>query len=337
MRRTARIAAIVALLMTGWAGAQADETSLLFATTEPAGSDDTMKVFSPWVQRIAESTNNAVKIDLREGIAIANASNIYDRVQSDVMQIGILIPSLIGGKFPLTDVSGLPFLTEDSVNASAAFWRLYKTGALDTEYKDIAPLGFGLFPPQDVMLSKTPATLDNLQGLRIRVVGKLSSELVERLGGTPLVLDPSDQYTALERHTIDGVISSWMSMAPLHLIDVTNYHIETSLGTAMFIVFMAKPKFDSLPASVKQALLANSGESLSRAIGTGFEGRATASKAIAVANPTKHTIVQLSAAQSAKWSQAITPTIDAWTASHPGGAELLASYRRILADVKAGK
>ena len=337
MRRIAATIAIVASLATGWSVARADETSLLFATTEPAGSDDSMKVFSPWTQKIAEATNNAVKIDLREGIAIANSTNIYDRVQSDVMQIGILIPSLIGGKFPLTDVAGLPFLTDDSVNASAAFWRLYKTGALDTDYKDIVPLGFGLFPPQDVMLSKVPATLDNLQGLRIRVVGKLSSELIERLGGTPLVLDPSDQYTALERHTIDGVISSWMSLAPLHLIDVTSYHVETSLGTGMFIVFMSRAKFNSLPANVRQALEANSGESLSRAIGIGFEARATASRAQALASPSKHTIVQLSPAQSAKWAQTITPTIDAWTASHPGGAELLASYRRILADVKAGK
>jgi TRAP-type C4-dicarboxylate transport system substrate-binding protein len=206
MRRIAAIVAVIAGLVVVWSpDGWAEGVSLLFATTEPAGSDDTMRVFSPWTQRIADATDHAVRIDLREGVAIANATNIYDRVQSDVMQIGILIPSLIGGKFPLTDVSGLPFLSEDSVNASAAFWRLYKTGALDAEYKDITPLGFGLFPPQDVMLLKTPMTLDNLQGLRIRVVGKLSSELVERLGATPLVLDPSDQYTALERHTIDGV------------------------------------------------------------------------------------------------------------------------------------
>jgi TRAP-type C4-dicarboxylate transport system substrate-binding protein len=331
------VALIAALLTSAARLAAADTTNLIFATTEPAGSDDSMRVFSPWADSIGKAANGSLHIDLREGFAIANSTNIYDRVQSDVVQIGILIPSLIGGKFPLTDVAGLPFVTQDSTNASIAFWRLYKTGAFDQEYKDIVPLGFGLFPPQDVQLVKAPATLDNLNGLRLRVVGKLSSELVTRLGATPLVIDPSDQYTALERHTVDGVLSSWMSMGPLHLTDVTGYHIETSLGTGMFIIFMAHGKFASLPAATQQAILANSGESLSRAIGQGFEARAAASRAPAAADPAKHTIVQLSPAQTAEWAKAINPVIDEWTASHPGGAELLATYRKLIADVTAGK
>ena len=91
---------------------RADTTNLIFATTEPAGSDDSMRVFSPWAAQIGKATNDAIHIDLREGFAIANSTNIYDRVQSDVAQVGILIPSLIGGKFPLTDVVGLPFVTQ---------------------------------------------------------------------------------------------------------------------------------------------------------------------------------------------------------------------------------
>ena len=330
--------ALVAALLTGATElACADTTNLIFATTEPAGSVDTTEVFQPWADSIAKATKDAVHIDIREGFAIANSTNIYDRVQGDVVQIGILIPSLIGGKFPLTDVAGLPFVTQDSMNASAAFWRLYKTGAFDKEYKDIVPLGFGLFPPQDVQLVKAPATLDNLNGLRLRVVGKLSSELVTRLGATPMVIDPSDQYTALERHTVDGVLSSWMSMGPLHLIDVTSYHIETSLGTGMFIVFMAHGKFAALPASVQEAMMDNSGESLSRALGKGFEARAMTSRTPAAANPAKHTIVQLPPRETAEWAKAINPVVDEWTASHPGGVELLAAYRKLIAEATVGK
>lgn len=180
------VALAAALLTSATRGATADPTNLIFATTEPAGSVDTTEVFQPWADSIDKATSGAIHIDVREGFAIANSTNIYDRIQSDVVQIGILIPSLIGGKFPLTDVSALPFVTKDSMNASAAFWRLYKTGAFDQEYKDIVPLGFGLFPPQDVQLVKAPASLDNLNGLRLRVVGKTSGELVTRLGATPM-------------------------------------------------------------------------------------------------------------------------------------------------------
>lgn len=53
--------------------------------------------------------------------------------------------------------------------------------------------------------------------------------------------------------------------------------------------------------------MANSGESLSRAMGKGFEARAATSRAPAAAAPAKHTIVQLPPAQTAEWANAISP------------------------------
>jgi TRAP-type C4-dicarboxylate transport system substrate-binding protein len=262
---------------------------------------------------------------------------MYDRVGSDVLQIGLLIPSLVGGKFPLTDMVGLPFVTEDALNASVAFWRLYKTGQLDAEYKDIVPLGVALFPPQGVHLAKAPTSLDDLKGLRLRVVSKAGSESISRLGGTPLVLDPGDQYASLQRGVLDGVVSSWMGMGPLHLTEVTAYHIETSLGTGMFMVFMMKAKHDALPPAIRQAIDDNSGEALTRAMGQSFEERSQRSRGPAAAAPEKHKIVSLAPAQSEKWRTTISPVVDNWTGTHPGGAKLLDTYRQILADLKAGK
>jgi TRAP-type C4-dicarboxylate transport system substrate-binding protein len=100
---------------------------------------------------------------------------------------------------------------------------------------------------------------------------------------------------------------------------------------------MAHGKFASLPPAVQQAMLDNSGESLSRALGKRFEARAATSRAPAAADPAKHTIVQLPPAQTAEWAKAINPVIDEWTASHPGGVELLATYRKLIAEVTAGK
>lgn len=328
------------LLMTTLAfasvsAARADELVLTFATASPAPNADTTEVFAPWAERIRADANDAVRIDIRDGVTLANPTNIYDRVVSDVAQIGLLIPSLVGGKFPLTDVVGLPFVTDDAVNASVGFWQLIKTGALDAEYKDIVPLGVALFPPQGVHLAKAPGSLDNLQGLRLRVVSKTGSESVTRLGGTPLVLDPMDQYPALQRGTLDGVVSSWLGMGVLHLTEVTAYHVETSLGTGMFMVFMTRAKYASLPDAIRQAIDKESGEALSRALGAAFEARAGKFRAPAAADPSKHVIVSLSPAQSAKWRATISPVIDNWTSTRPSGAKLLETYRTILASLEA--
>ena len=316
--------------------AQADEMNMTFVTAEPSSSPDAATIFMPWAQRVMASAPGAVKIEVRDGTAIVNPVNMYDRIQNDVFQIGLLLPGLVGGKFPLTEVVSLPFMTDDSVNASIAFWRLYKTGAFDAEYKDIMPLGVGLFPPQGVHLAKEPVELDDLKGQRLRVVSKTASETVTRLGGTPLVMDPGDQYPSIQRGFLDGLISSWMQIGPLHLAEVTHFHVETSVGTSLFMAFMAKHKYDALPPAIRKAIDDNAGESLTRAMASAYEQRAAATRG-PVADAPQQKVVALSPAQTAKWSAAITPVVTAWTDAHPGGAALIERYRALLAEVKAGK
>lgn len=325
----------VALLLLPFA-AQAEEMALTFVTAEPSTSPDAAAIFRPWAERVMASAPGAVKIDVRDGTAIVNPINIYDRVENDVFQIGLLIPGLVGGKFPLTEVVSLPFMTDDSLNASVAFWRLYESGAFDAEYKDIVPLGVGLFPPQGVHLAKEPAELDDLKGLRVRVVSKTGSDTITRLGGTPLVMDPGDQYPAIQRGMLDGLASSWLQLGPLHLDEVTHFHIETSIGTSLFMVFMAKAKHDALPPEIRRAIDGHSGEALTRAMAAAYEQRAAGTRD-EVAAESGQKIQALTPAQSAAWRDAIAPVIDAWTGAHPGGAALVERYRTILAAVKAGK
>jgi TRAP-type C4-dicarboxylate transport system substrate-binding protein len=326
---------LLALLVLPLA-ARADEMNMTFVTAEPSTSPDAAAIFTPWAQRVMASAPGAVKIEVRDGTAIVNPVNMYDRIQNDVFQIGLLLPGLVGGKFPLTEVVSLPFMTDDSLNASVAFWRLYKTGAFDAEYKDIVPLGVGLFPPQGVHLAKEPAELNDLKGQRLRVVSKVGSDTVTRLGGTPLVMDPGDQYPSIQRGMLDGLISSWLQIGPLHLAEVTHFHIETSIGTSLFMVFMAKHTYDVLPPAIRKAIDDNSGEALTRTMASSYEARAAATRE-PVAKAAQQKIVSLTPEQTAKWSEAIKPVITGWTDTHSGGAALIDRYRAILADVKAGK
>src|ERR1700746_465531 len=101
---------VIALLLLPLAAAQADEMTLTFVTAEPSTSPDAPAIFIPWTQRVMASAPGAVKIEVRDGTAIVNPINMYDRIQSDVFQIGLLIPGLVGGKFPLTEVISLPFM-----------------------------------------------------------------------------------------------------------------------------------------------------------------------------------------------------------------------------------
>ena len=125
--------ACAALLAFCGGAASADEITLIFATTNPPTDPTNLIVSKPWAARIDEAGKGLVKIDVLDGPAIANHGNAYPRVVNDVVQIARGAQSIVAGKFLLSEVMTQPFVTEDSERASVAFWRLYKTGLLDSE------------------------------------------------------------------------------------------------------------------------------------------------------------------------------------------------------------
>jgi TRAP-type C4-dicarboxylate transport system substrate-binding protein len=316
--------------------ARADAVKLLFATLTPPDYTSNTRVYAPWAEHINAIGRGVLQIDVRNGTAIANNANVFDRVDNDVMQIAVGIPGLVGGKFPLTEVVGLPFVAEDAESSSVAYWRLYKTGLLDSEYKDIKPLALSMYLPQGVHLAKALATLDDLKGIRLRVVTKLSGDVISHLNGTPMVIEPADTFSAVQRGTVDGVVMSWAGLGQLNLLEVTSYHIETPLGTGATMVFMSRKAYEALPPDARKLLDDNSGESFSRAYGRNFDQESREQRAPIDAS-SKHTVVHLSPTQDARWRASIQPLIDTWTDSHPGGAKLLETYRALLADVRAGR
>ena len=70
---------------------RADETVLRFVPGQNSGTFAFDDFYKPWSAKITADSHGALKIDLREGMAIANITNMYDRVMSDVVQIGFVL------------------------------------------------------------------------------------------------------------------------------------------------------------------------------------------------------------------------------------------------------
>ena len=336
---TKKLAAFIglALCVAAAPAARADEINLLFGTTLPAQVHLNMRVLHPWAEKINEQGKGIVHIDVRDGESIANLSNFYSRVQDDVIQISWGLQTAIGGKFPRTSVAGLPFEVEKAEVGSVALWRLYKSGLLDAEYDTVQPLYMITFPPSGVHYAKQPKTLENLKGLKIATGSKVGADAIERLGGTPLSMVTSEYYTAVQRGMVDAVVVQWTAFQPFKLQDVTFYHLETKLGGAAGMVFMAKKKYDALPAAVKKILDDNSGEAESRVYGKFWDDVDNEGRDMVKALGDKHQIVQQTPEMAAQWRKAVEPVIGDWVKSTPDGEKVLAAFRDQSAKVKAGK
>jgi TRAP-type C4-dicarboxylate transport system substrate-binding protein len=313
----------------------AQETRLLVTTMSPGGSGNSEKLFKPWVQSVNNAAGGAITLEARDGQALANFTNIYDRVLNDIVQIGWGLHPFIPGRFPLSEVAGLPLVSDNAETSALALWRLYKTGLLDAEYQDTVPLWMTGHTQYQIHFAKMIGQRDDLSGLKVIVSSKLNSQIVERLGGTPISLGPQDIYEALQRGTVDGAMISWSAFAPYKLAEVTAYHIEMPFGTTTSFIFMSRRKFNALPAAGRKALEEQSGEAQSRRFGQhlniqGSEGR------MSVAASPNHRIETLSGGVLEKWTRKMQPINDEWAASRANGAKVLETFQTLYREAKAG-
>ncbi len=328
------VAFVAAFLAVG--SARADETTLIFATDGPPDTHMAVRVFHPWSDHVNEIAKGVLKLDVRDGMSIVNPTNFYNRVLEDVVQISWGSIGNLAGTFPLTEFTALPFQAERAEDASVAYWRLYKTGLLDGNFKDVVPIMMSIYTQEVVHLTKPPKSIETLAGLRIMVVSKTASNLISRLGGSPSSIPLPDLYSALQHGTVDGTLIAWTAFQPYRLAEVTTYHYETQLGASPGMVFMARKRYDALPATVRKIIDENSGEAISRQLGKALDELSEEARLKAKAQ-SGQVDVFATEAQAAKWRELTAPVTAAWVKETPGGEKVLSTFRQILADVKAGK
>jgi TRAP-type transport system periplasmic protein len=327
-------AALAAAL--GASAPAAAEVNLIFATATPPVDSTTTKVFKPWVDRLNAAGKGVLHVDLRPGTSLADFGNVLDRVLNDVVQIGFALHSVYSHQFRGTSVSFLPYITPDSEAGAVALWRLYKTGMLDADYKEAIPLALNVQAQARLHFYAAPKSFMDLTGDKIAAPGKLYSEIVERMGGTPITITLPEMYQGLSRHTVDGILMGWGGVGAFKLYDVSHYHVEVPLGASSSMIFMARKKYDSLPEAARKVIDSVSGEALSTRLGAftdeqtaDWRERISAMKDQALAVPTK--------AQSAEIEKKLAPLARDWEKQTPNGPALFAAYRDLLGKAENNK
>lgn len=335
-RNWAALAAIVLLALLPAARVEAQQTTLIVATLTTEDSLPVQRFFIPWAKAVEKSSNGALKMDVRNGYAIASLNNALDRLNDDVVQVTGIFHGNSPGRFPLSEVAGLPFMTTKAEDAGVALWRLYKTGLLDSELKDFVPLAMCTYGFSGLHLVKKPATLDDLHGLKIVTATRIQADMLTLLGASPSSATPMDAYTALQRGTYDGIMTSWGGVLAFHINEVTSFHVDAALGTSTEMLAMTRKRYDALPPAARKAIDENSGEATTRWLASqSVDGLIPDSQAQARAKGA--TIVSLTPEQTKHWQDKTKSVIDAWVASRPNGAVVLAKFRELLAGVQAGR
>jgi len=250
------------------------------------------------------------------------------------VQIVYGLQGSVGGVFRLSDVVRVPYLVRRAEIGSVAFWRLYKSGLLDSDYKDVHPLSIAMYPQAVLHSAKRPSAIDDFSGMKIVANSKMTGDIITKLGGTPISLLIQETYAALQHRTVDAVMTAWPALVAFKFNEVAPVHVDAQLGGGATMLIMAKEKWNQLPPAVQKLLDDNSGEALARLYGVENDAQQESGRKAAM-DMKDQIMLEPTAADDQDFQRKLVPVAEDWVKDNPDGAAVLAKFRALLSQVQA--
>jgi len=265
MRKTLIAHAVVLVLIALVAGGPALTPAPAVAQAKPVVWN-LPHVAAPSYYHILNYTAFATRVKEKSGgrmeIRIHPASSLYPSHE--------LIPALVDGRAEigpvvsgyLTDILleigplDLPFMTgslEEHRKAANAL-RPFFTEMLAK--RGLKLLAINAWPTQQLFSLQPIKTVADWKGKKIRVYGADSANTARALGAAPVSIGFGEVYTALEKKTVDGAMTSATNAEPMKFFEVSkfiNYWYLAGAGSEWLVA--NQKAFDALPKDLQQVVM----------------------------------------------------------------------------------
>ncbi|ANQ85646.1 putative C4-dicarboxylate-binding periplasmic protein [Azoarcus olearius] len=274
-----RNAVALATLWGSLAGAAvaADEVVLKVHHFLPPSATAHKNFIEPWCAKIAAESAGRLKCQIYPAMSLGGTPpQLFDQAKDGIADIVWTVPGYQGGRFPVTELFELPFITRSAERSSPVVWNILTKYAGD-EYKPVKPLIFHVHDGAQLHTTSKPIkVLADFQGMKLRAPTRQSTRLLKELGATPIGM-PAPQVTeALSKGVVDGAMLPWEVVPPLKVHEVVKFHTETDesmpmLSNTVFVFAMNPARYEKLPPELKKVIDANSGVEASAWVGKVFD------------------------------------------------------------------
>ena len=318
------------------------QTSLRLHGALPPPSTIVAGVIQPYIDNLAAASDGELQITRFDAMSLGGRPpEVYDQVRDGVVDMGYTLPGYTPGRFIRSEVFELPFMMTDPVATSKALNKMVEEDFHANDFKDVKILGAFVHGPGVLHSSKPITALEDMSGLTLRAPSRLTNALLAQLGSETVGMPVPAVPEALSKGVIDGAVVPWEITRPLRMSELVGHHTELAgpeaLYTATFIVMMNKASYDALPDELRAVVDAESGEKLSELAGQAVWDGDGPARAIAVERGNE--IIQLDAAETARWKAAAQPVVDNWVAEMAekdiDGQALIDRARALIAEYSA--
>ena len=110
-----------------------------------------------------------------------------------------------------------------------------------------------------ISTKKQVKTLEDVKGMKIKVLGGPPMDQIKAMGGIPVPIPMPDTYMGLDRGVIDGAAVAREAVSAYRFYELAKYYTVAPLSAVFFSMSMNKQKWESLPKDIQQAITSVSG------------------------------------------------------------------------------
>lgn len=239
------------------APAPAKVIKLKYTTLNPKDGWAGRNAHQPYLRAIEEATKGQVKIEDYFSETLAKGPDTWEAIKNGVADMGYPGYGVWMSAMPLADVVTLPCLSYKSAEqASGIFWQLLeKFPVMKNQFKDIKIILCWVSQPYFLITSKKQVkTLEDLKGLKLRVLAGPPTDAMKALGGVPTTVSMPETYLNLQKGVIDGMGTNWEALLSYRQYEVVKYYTYVPLATAYFLEVMNWNTWNKLPPDVQKAI-----------------------------------------------------------------------------------
>jgi TRAP-type C4-dicarboxylate transport system substrate-binding protein len=288
----------------------------------------------PFVDAVNSEAKGLLEIEVFFRGALGKAPAQQPQLVRDgVADIAYIVPGYTSDQFPDNAVIELPGLFRDQQEASLAYTRMIAANAL-RGYEDFIVIAAFTAEPHSIHTRQPIASLDDLQGLKIRANNPTEAATFEKLGMRAIVMPVNQIAEAIGSGAIDGAAIPPAMLAEFGVGRLATYHYIIHADAPSLALVMSRSKFESLPPQAQDIIRKYSGEwSVARSNAFFAEINAKSMQQL-VSDPKRHVIFP-SQADRVRIDAAFKDVIDAWVAKDPRNGDLLSMVRAEIGKMRS--
>ncbi len=226
----------------------------------------------PWAEKIERESGGRIKFEIYPSMHLGGQPPmLIDQVREGVVDVVWTLPGYTPGRFPRIEVFELPFLNANPIVSNYAIAEFVERHP--EEFAQYHVVSLFVHAGQVIHSTVPVRTVDDLQGLKIRIPTRIAGWMIERWGAIPVGSPLQKVPEMLSKGIVDATLIPFEASYGLQVHDLVDYNIflddprSERFNGQVLIIAMNRGTYEAMPADLRAVIDANSGRNIAQWIG----------------------------------------------------------------------